>query len=162
MGADWQEEQPASFSCFWPYSKYKCRKTYNVGSSICASCAPDHYGTTCISCNCGPGGVCTDGITGDGTCACHPGYTGSSCASGESRSDCYCDQCTSNYVSDGSLCVGPCPDGDCGVGGVCLLSKDGTPKCQCSDGWSEGAGGGCSVCTPGYYLETRSNTCELW
>jgi hypothetical protein len=104
-------------------STWKCGKDYNVGTSTCASCAANRYGSSCTPCSCGVSGTCNSGMAGDGACTCKTGYTGSDCGT-----------CAAQYVKSGSTCLGPCPGGDCGSGGSCTVLS-GTLSCACDAGW---------------------------
>ena len=49
-------------------------------TSTPASCKPGFYGALCSPCPCSPQGICSQGITGNGSCTCQPGYSGPTCS----------------------------------------------------------------------------------
>uniref|UniRef100_A0A8D0G4I7 Stabilin 2 n=1 Tax=Sphenodon punctatus TaxID=8508 RepID=A0A8D0G4I7_SPHPU len=65
------------------------------GGTACETCVEDHvFGPNCTSvCNC-VHGVCSSGITGDGTCTCMSGYKGLSCD--QPIPECQALQCPEN------------------------------------------------------------------
>ena len=156
-GADNWGTDTGYWKCFTGWFIYNCYQNFQVGNSQCAGCKSDRYGSNCNSCNCGSGGTCRSGIASDGYCKCTAGFTGSGCTNGQFKSGCVCNQCTGDYVKSGTKCLGPCPGGDCGTGGTCVVSGS-TYDCSCSTGWAETADGICSVCAAGYYLKLGSST----
>jgi hypothetical protein len=109
--------------CCSGWFKAQCGIDYQVGTSTCATCAANRYGSSCTMCPCGVGGTCKSGIEGNGECTCTKGYTGTTCT-----------DCAAQYVKSGSQCIGPCPGGDCGIGGSCT-DLAGTTSCNCDAGW---------------------------
>jgi hypothetical protein len=71
--------------CTAPAGNKICAPTVIVGTSQPKQCAHGYYGTTCAQCPgaasavCNNQGICSDTITGNGTCTCNPGYTGAAC-----------------------------------------------------------------------------------
>jgi len=78
-----------------------CTCTTGWGGSTCNECTNGYYpkNGNCLECNCNNHGVCSDGPTGNGSCACNTGYT-----TPVSSTD-YCTSCSSGYVMEGSNCV---------------------------------------------------------
>ncbi|MGH9797216.1 MAG: hypothetical protein ACRD5D_03555 [Candidatus Polarisedimenticolia bacterium] len=135
----------------------------------CASCDPGYYGPTCVACPggathpCNGHGTCFDGINGNGTCTCVPGYVGQACqysdaitcngsGTAQPNGSCVCDpeyagascnvcaadhynypSCT--YCLASTTCNG---HGSCGATGACL----------CATGYG---GTGCDACAPDFY-----------
>ncbi|GAA6047624.1 hypothetical protein JCM3770_001594 [Rhodotorula araucariae] len=112
---------------------------------------------------CSSGGVCT----GNGTCACFDGFSGSTC-----------DECSRGFF--GRSCepcpagCGKCNDGITGTGlcldapitnvtlpstcncanGICASNAPGA-TCECSAGWTRAANGTqCAACATGYYMSS--------
>jgi len=123
------------------------QKGYWAGSEFggpCDRCKRGYWGTRCTQAcpggvcqTCGGHGVCSDGITGDGTCACSnstlDGYwTGTSCT-----------ECVDGYW--GPDCRGEC---NCHERGTarCMDGRLGDGTCVCNTGWSLND---CSQCDPG-------------
>ena len=142
----------------------------------CSRCRAGFYGLDCAgACPeadgavCGSHGVCVDGLTGSGTCACALSFTGIACnlscptsaagvpcggqgrcvaAPSEARAVCACDvqwagvacsACAPGFSGPG--CSVQCPD--CGSHGVCV---EATGLCECAVGWG---GGLCDRLCPG-------------
>eukprot|EP00906_Rhabdomonas_costata_P030359 RCo042900 len=93
-----------------------CTCTTGWTDSGCQSCASGWYGSQCSSqCQCQNGGLCTDGLTGDGRCSCNTSSFGGT----------FCEvNCT---------CAPSCPSCfNCNYpGGYCLCGR-----CQCNLGWT--------------------------
>ncbi|KAJ8245363.1 hypothetical protein GJAV_G00269960 [Gymnothorax javanicus] len=87
-------------------------------------CCSGYWGTECIECPenaakpCNNNGVCSDGIAGNGTCSCKPGFTGTAC-----------EDCDSKYY--GSTCSSVC---SC-VHGLCNSGIHGDGQCTCFSGY---------------------------
>ncbi|XP_069142065.1 stabilin-2-like [Argopecten irradians] len=120
-------------------------------------CCSQYYGSDCLECPGGPdfpcnhNGDCDDGIDGNGTCLCYPGYSGDACqfcemndtvqACGRSCSfnhggcsqNADCDEtsgtvtcvCKPGYIGDGSACAEPCfvRNGGCHHNATCQFLK---------------------------------------
>ena len=105
------------------------------GTSFAAYCTPGSnlFGPDCagVCPPCAHGGTCSDGVHGNGACACTPGWGGTTC-----------DVCApGHYGANCSNVCGACPSGAaCNDG----LSGDGT--CHCAIGYLFYAGG--NVCWP--------------
>ncbi|XP_029019242.1 stabilin-2 isoform X3 [Betta splendens] len=88
------------------------------------SCCPGYWGPDCVECPdqahapCSNRGVCSDGLGGNGTCACQVGFTGTACE------DCSPDR----Y---GSTCTSECT---C-VHGLCNSGLKGDGRCTCFSGY---------------------------
>jgi len=69
-------------------------------------CLPGFFGAKCEQCpDCGFGGWCKDGATGDGKCTCFPGFEGDTC-----------EKCVKGYTkcADGHCSKRKCPGTACG------------------------------------------------
>lgn len=94
----------------------------------CDDCDEHFWGDDCLPClDCGPHGICDEGLNGTGVCICDARYTGE-----------FCDRCADGYY--GAECQ-PCPE--CGRGGECVEGK-----CVCFEGW---IGAHCGKCDIGYF-----------
>ncbi|TNY23657.1 hypothetical protein DMC30DRAFT_442299 [Rhodotorula diobovata] len=110
---------------------------------------------------CSSGGVCT----GNGTCACLDGFTGSTC--GDCTVGFYgktCEACPAgcSNCDDGITGTGLCLDVpilnvtlpsvcDC-ANGICA-SNSTSATCECSAGWTRASNGTqCAACATGYYM----------
>uniref|UniRef100_A0A8C2IG73 Stabilin 2 n=1 Tax=Cyprinus carpio TaxID=7962 RepID=A0A8C2IG73_CYPCA len=88
-------------------------------------CCPGYWGNDCIECPgsavmpCGNNGVCSDGITGNGTCTCAPGFRGTAC-----------EDCKANLY--GNKCSNVC---SC-KNGICDSGVKGTGQCTCLSGYT--------------------------
>ncbi|PRP87942.1 putative dynein heavy chain [Planoprotostelium fungivorum] len=83
-----------SSSSFSPATCCVCPAGYD-SSSRCTSCLNNYYGTSCKPCsNCG-NGTCSDGLNGDGTCLCNPGWQGVAC---DRPIRVYCDPSAKSYI----------------------------------------------------------------
>lgn len=147
---------------------------YKGCSSLCSreqtelGCCAGFYGNNCEVCEggsefpCNNNGNCSDGVGGNGTCTCFPGYTGTSCqlcvnSTDNSTSECArscayhnggchengtCKEyagsvtctCPQGYVGDGHRCVRPCEEnnGGCHPLAVCKEKSDNTTEVECS------------------------------
>ena len=115
-----------------------CPSGYSANGTVCAQCAANKYGPSCLACNCGIGGVCDQGITGTGSCTCTTGYT-------QATAGAACNTCASGYFLSGSTCVA-CFSG-------CATCASTTTCTVCSSGLLLQPGGtSCgSSCPSGYY-----------
>jgi len=118
------------------------------GSCICAG----RYGAGCAGqCNCNEannGGVCNDGVTGDGTCTCKPGFYGPNCT-GNAGDKVVC------IVGKGAVdtrVLTPINPGVC----MCLLPYGGSncsANCSCGvNGICNHTGGNC-ICNSGLFSD---------
>ncbi|XP_016412871.1 stabilin-2-like [Sinocyclocheilus rhinocerous] len=88
-------------------------------------CCPGYWGNDCIECPgsaaipCSNNGVCSDGITGNGTCTCAPGFKGTAC-----------EDCKANLY--GHTCSNVC---SC-KNGICDSGVKGTGQCTCLSGYT--------------------------
>lgn len=148
-------------------------------SGQCTSCVPGAFGPNCTPCPGGVGGsacsgrgVCSDGISGSGTCSCQPGFTGPACqysnvttCSGRGIAlfdgSCVCStgfagpncaSCAPNYYNY-PTCQYCLAAATCGGQGTC--TANGT--CACDVGF---AGSNCSSCAPGYYGYPNCTFCN--
>ena len=129
----------------------------------CDACRPGHWGPACRrecpggACNpCAGHGTCSDGLEGNGTCACqfsaaHGYFVGAACAS-----------CVAGYW--GPSCRDACPGGaaaPCNGHGACSTGPSGSGLCTCDSGPDAGywAGSACTECQPGYYGAGCAGTC---
>ncbi|CAH2092036.1 unnamed protein product [Euphydryas editha] len=121
------------------------RGVYDLDAGRCV-CDPLYTGDDCsqvvCSLDCGPHGVCAEGV-----CRCDDGWTGSLCDQRPCDSRCHehgqCKNgtCVCTQGWNGRHCTLPgCPNG-CSRHGQCLL-EDGIYRCSCADGW---AGTDCSI-----------------
>ncbi|XP_023668414.2 stabilin-2 isoform X1 [Paramormyrops kingsleyae] len=87
-------------------------------------CCPGHWGNDCQACPevadspCNNHGICSDGITGNGTCTCQPGFVGTAC-----------EDCEEGRY--GRTCSSVC---SC-VHGLCNHGINGDGKCTCFSGY---------------------------
>ena len=130
-------------------------------ASNCTECLPGYYGNDCDSqcpggaCDvCSGHGVCDEGRTGTGECACDPHWTGPACS-----------QCAAGRY--GLQCNSSCPMGlgashgqlqTCSGRGTCLDGILGTGACVCTGLW---AGLVCEDCLRGYYGPNCVLPCPL-
>ncbi len=57
-----------------------CDPSLPFDGASCANCIPGWFGATCSQqCECLNGGICSDGNSGDGSCDCREGYSGTIC-----------------------------------------------------------------------------------
>ncbi|XP_060071055.1 stabilin-2-like [Ylistrum balloti] len=116
-------------------------------------CCSHYYGYDCLECPGGPdfpcndNGVCDDGLDGNGTCQCYPGFSGNACQfcevnntvqscgrscafnNGGCSQNAHCDEssgtttciCKPGYIGDGSACDEPCviKNGGCHHNATC-------------------------------------------
>uniref|UniRef100_A0A8C1QGI3 Stabilin 2 n=1 Tax=Cyprinus carpio TaxID=7962 RepID=A0A8C1QGI3_CYPCA len=88
-------------------------------------CCPGYWGNDCIECPgsaampCGNNGVCSDGITGNGTCTCAVSFRGTAC-----------EDCKANLY--GNKCSNVC---SC-KNGICDSGVKGTGQCTCLSGYT--------------------------
>uniref|UniRef100_A0A3B5PT61 Stabilin 1 n=1 Tax=Xiphophorus maculatus TaxID=8083 RepID=A0A3B5PT61_XIPMA len=147
------------------------------GADFCflpvAQCCSGFYGPDCKPCiggfqhPCYDKGTCLDGIHGNGSCSCHPGFKGIAChiCSDSSKHGENCDEecrcvhglCDNRPGSGGACRRGSCSDGfsgdycdwtatPCNADGLlahCHVHAYCKPKCICRDGY-EGDGHSCS------------------
>ncbi|XP_062339471.1 stabilin-2 [Osmerus eperlanus] len=98
------------------------------------SCCPGYWGPDCIECPeeakmpCSNNGVCSDGMGGNGTCTCKPGFSGTAC-----------EDCAENHY--GATCSSVCR---C-VHGLCNSGIHGDGKCTCFSGYK---GPNCDLALP--------------
>lgn len=106
-------------------------------SGHCLECQTGYYGTSCARCPssndepCSRRGVCMDGRSGNGTCRCDLGYTGSTC-----------------NITCGVVGGRLCGRGECVANNTCL----------CESGFTV-ANGTCSVCIDGLFGHDCSMQC---
>ncbi|XP_041744945.1 stabilin-2 isoform X2 [Coregonus clupeaformis] len=87
-------------------------------------CCPGYWGPDCIECPedavrpCSNNGVCSEGMGGNGTCSCKPGFVGTAC-----------EDCADNLY--GSTCSSACT---C-VHGLCNAGIHGDGICTCFSGY---------------------------
>ncbi|XP_062239185.1 stabilin-2 isoform X1 [Platichthys flesus] len=87
-------------------------------------CCPGYWGPDCVECPdradrpCSSRGVCSDGLTGNGTCTCQDGFAGTSC-----------EDCSPGRF--GSTCSSEC---SC-VHGLCDSGLKGDGHCTCFSGY---------------------------
>uniref|UniRef100_A0A3P8ZT82 Stabilin 2 n=1 Tax=Esox lucius TaxID=8010 RepID=A0A3P8ZT82_ESOLU len=87
-------------------------------------CCPGYWGVDCIECPqdaerpCSNNGVCSEGMGGNGTCSCKPGFVGTAC-----------EDCADNLY--GPTCSSACK---C-VHGLCSAGIHGDGKCTCFSGY---------------------------
>jgi hypothetical protein len=100
-----------------------------MGQTICSSCGPgtfelDSGSAVCDACPggqaspCNDNGVCSDGPTGNGTCTCNVGYTGTACENGPPTTT------TTTSTTSTTLPSGACaevPEAGCVVASVAGL-----------------------------------------
>ncbi|KAJ7316744.1 hypothetical protein JRQ81_002906, partial [Phrynocephalus forsythii] len=151
----------------------QCQEGYH--GTACEMCQPGRYGTSCKS---GDGywnhywcwgegaralwytrhGKCNDGLLGDGSCTCEPGFEGVRCdqeietdlcnhtcdvhancinASTISRPTCFC---SAGYTGNGTYCteIDPCVvgNGGCSAHADCHKVAPGERTCACKDGYA--------------------------
>lgn len=95
-------------------------------------CPPDTYGPNCLPCECQNGGLCDDGLFGNGTCTCSGGFGGF-----------FCEDCEAGFFGpncEPCLCVnGTCDDGINGTGSCTCFPGYTGPACdQCQDSDGDG------------------------
>lgn len=118
-----------------------CARGWNTQ---CNECLDNRFGSNCQSfCTdtCILNGNCFDGLEGNGSCTCSPGYIGEQC------SECEKDHFGSNCQS--------CPV--CSEHGECIDGITGSGECVCSTGWS---GALCDTCATGYYGDLCQYSCS--
>ncbi|XP_062584614.1 stabilin-2-like [Saccostrea cucullata] len=146
---------------------------YKGCSALCSrqekvvGCCAGFYGETCSACQggsefpCNNNGNCSDGLYGDGTCTCFPGYTGTSCqlcinSTDNSTTECArscayhnggchengtCHEyagsvtctCPQGFVGDGHHCVRPCEENNegCHQFAVCKELNENSTEVDC-------------------------------
>ncbi|XP_017560296.1 stabilin-1 isoform X1 [Pygocentrus nattereri] len=117
-------------------------------------CCPGFWGPLCLPCPswmgrpCNWHGTCSDGDSGNGTCACEEGYTGFAC-----------QKCT-NEKAFGEHCSSVC---NC-EHGVCNSGPDGDGQCYCEPPYSgpkcDKVSFPCSACPANSYCKGGSVVCE--
>ncbi|MFT7625932.1 MAG: hypothetical protein ACI9WU_005124, partial [Myxococcota bacterium] len=118
-------------ACGIPCAPDNATASCTAGSCEIADCNPGFFGTTCAPCPgetapCSDNGVCADGVTGAGTCACDTGAEGDACA-----------VCVAGYFGPGcDACPGSGDGTVCSEHGTCADLVDGTGECTCETGWS--------------------------
>ena len=149
----------------------------------CLQCWPLYYGADCrracptdkvANAVCAGHGLCLDGITGTGACACDAGYIGAACevpcpgvqgvpcsghgacAPSAGGAACVCTATEGEGFWTGALCddcrpgyAGPAcatPCLDCSGHGACLGGRNSSGRCACDYGWG---GRACDVECPG-------------
>jgi hypothetical protein len=127
-------------------------------------CVPDCWARECGSDGCGgscgtcPGGA---GCRADGTCECLPSCSGRECGSDGCGGTCP-PGCSGGWICGGAglcQCSGtPCGTACCYVGQVCTGSSCCTPSCSGRECGSDGCGGSCGSCDPGWSC-SGSGTC---
>eukprot|EP01060_Flectonema_neradi_P040076 TRINITY_DN9019_c0_g1_i1.p1 TRINITY_DN9019_c0_g1~~TRINITY_DN9019_c0_g1_i1.p1 ORF type:complete len:2360 (+),score=290.07 TRINITY_DN9019_c0_g1_i1:981-8060(+) len=153
----------------------------NWDGPSCSECSPNHYGTDCrgdcpigttIPLVCSKRGVCDDGTTGAGECACQDGWQPPLCdictpnrwgidcsndcpgggnCSGHGTCDSVNGTCSCDPLFTGSSCAMPC---DCNGHGIC--SSD-DRLCQCDGNFD---GPNCAGCKPGYGDPLCATVCQ--
>lgn len=169
-----------------------CAKYCNTTKTV-AECCKGFYGPDCKPCiggfehPCFDKGTCSDGIKGDGSCACHPGFEGVACHICSDRGkhgpncdeECKCVQgvCDNRPGSGGRCRVGSCSEGfsgdfcdkketPCNSDGLkehCHIHAFCTRRgfnsvCICQDGY-EGDGHSCSPINP--CLKSSRGDCDI-
>uniref|UniRef100_A0AAV2MLG1 EGF-like domain-containing protein n=1 Tax=Knipowitschia caucasica TaxID=637954 RepID=A0AAV2MLG1_KNICA len=158
-----------------------CAKYCNTTKTV-AECCKGFYGPDCKPCiggfenPCFGNGTCSDGMNGDGSCSCRPGFKGVAChlCSDHRKHGENCDEecrcvhgvCDNRPGSRGRCRFGPCSEGfsgdfcdkqkmacnsdglmeHCHIHAVCSYSGVDT-VCTCRDGY-EGDGHSCSPINP--------------
>ena len=125
----------------------------------CDQCQPGYWGQQCQACSApctAPGGTCSDGRGGDGTCQCAVGWTNAPAG---------CTDCAQGYYGANCVACQVCnaPGGVCNGGG----SHGGDGTCTCQPGWANPSNG-CSDCDVGYWgtscsvctCDPRGGTCS--
>eukprot|EP01012_Entosiphon_sulcatum_P029449 TRINITY_DN358_c0_g1_i1.p1 TRINITY_DN358_c0_g1~~TRINITY_DN358_c0_g1_i1.p1 ORF type:complete len:2229 (+),score=276.12 TRINITY_DN358_c0_g1_i1:2833-9519(+) len=116
-----------------------CKCDVGFAGTNCEICAPGSYGPFCKRCSPCYNGTCNDGLTGDGTCTCQPGFDpGTRCL------DCL----RSPQPLWGPKCDRTCPATGCG-NGFCSAGVRGTGECVCNGNFTTSSG--CTECPIGYY-----------
>nr|XP_023690960.1 stabilin-1-like [Paramormyrops kingsleyae] len=154
-----------------------CAKYCNT-TRVQPDCCPGFYGPDCKPCiggfetPCYGKGTCDDGINGDGSCKCIPGFTGIAChlcsdpkKHGENcNEDCRCvhGNCDNRPNSNGVCRAGSCQEGyhgdfceqeltqcsaTCHPNGYCHRFENGTSSCICEPGF-DGDGYSCLPSNP--------------
>ena len=145
----------------WSTDSSTCCATGWSGAA-CDVCAPGYYGPSCTACDCAAGGVCNDGLTGNGSCACLTGFAGARCDQCQPQYyNTTCTQCSCSglsYCDDGVTGVGcvcnpgfysaACTACSCVGAEICADGIAGDGACSCAVGF---AGAGCNACTAGRY-----------
>jgi len=103
----------------------------------CDQCDANRYGQQCLTCSApcvAPGGACSQGRGGDGSCQCTTGYTNAPAG---------CTDCDISYYGPTCTACSLCnaPGGLCDGGGT----HGGSGSCVCQPGWTNSANG-CSDC----------------
>jgi hypothetical protein len=113
-----------------------------LNSTELYQCLPGLFGPTCTPCNCCRGGVCAEGLAGNGSCMCLPGYAGVACEQlrcdvvgchdhGTCRDDGAC-ACALGWGGDFCADALACPAEPCQHGGGCLQDT----TCACRFGYT--------------------------
>lgn len=123
---------------------------------LTSKCCPQFWGQLCLACpswsgkTCNNRGSCSDGETGNGTCACDDNFTGFAC-----------NQCK-NPKAYGADCDKVC---DC-EHGLCNSGPEGDGQCFCQPPYSgkrcDQLSSGCRSCPPYSYCRGEGNSaaCE--
>ncbi|CUG91883.1 membrane-associated protein, putative [Bodo saltans] len=134
----------------------------------CDDCSPGYFGSSCLNecpagaCSpCGGNGVCSQGVTGSGTCAC----IANSAFGQWGGSDCL--SCAAGFYGTSCLSVCPMLNGVTCPNGACDGGPLGTGVCNCKLGFTRDPNGHCLLCSPGYYStlclacpSTSNGTCS--
>uniref|UniRef100_A0A3B3RTG2 EGF-like domain-containing protein n=1 Tax=Paramormyrops kingsleyae TaxID=1676925 RepID=A0A3B3RTG2_9TELE len=160
-----------------PILPHRCDKNESQILEV-GYCCPGFYGPDCKPCiggfetPCYGKGTCDDGINGDGSCKCIPGFTGIAChlcsdpkKHGENcNEDCRCvhGNCDNRPNSNGVCRAGSCQEGyhgdfceqeltqcsaTCHPNGYCHRFENGTSSCICEPGF-DGDGYSCLPSNP--------------
>lgn len=169
-----------------------CAKYCNTTKTV-AECCKGFYGPDCKPCiggfehPCFDKGTCSDGIKGDGSCSCRPGFEGVACHICSDRhkhgencdEECKCIHgvCDNRPGSGGRCRIGSCLEGfsgdfcdkqakpcnadrlmrHCHIHAICSYSDVNT-VCVCRDGY-EGDGHSCSPINP--CLKSNRGDCDV-
>ena len=139
----------------------------NAVTGACDNCAAGHYGGSCSPCPtvsgtiCGGHGQCSEGLNGNGDCACDAGYGGPLCTW-------YCGA-SNNRTCGRGTCTAPqtCVCEDYFVhnaAGVCDTCDEGLYGVDCTESCVGCANGRCDVtgacvCAAGYWGDGCVNEC---
>ena len=118
----------------------------------CDTCLPGFWGPSCLPCTApctSPGGTCSQGRGGDGTCQCAAGWTNAPAG---------CTDCAVGFY--GPVCqtclTCQAPGGLCDGSGT----HSGNGACDCQPGWTNQPAG-CTDCSAGYWgISCSLCTCD--
>ena len=97
-------------------AEFACSCLPQFTGGLCSDCTAEHYSPDCLPCTsfCAFG-LCNDGVDGDGSCVCEPGWAGVSC-----------DQCAPGFWGESCTGCPACQHGSCDDG------SDGSGLCLCN------------------------------